>query len=974
MSRAPGQKTVSPAPGASVGQGALFLRRTQVGLGFLVVLGGLVEIVAADGVHRVNPPLALPPALTRTVDFARDVRPLFEARCLSCHGPEKQRADFRLDRRAAALKGGESGPAIVPNRSEASLLIQLVAGLDDDRPMPPRGDRLTEEQVGMLRGWIDQGAAWPVDPSEASDDPLSHWSFQPVRRPAVPTVGSGSAGARGSSPVDAFIRTRLAADGLDLSPEAPRATLLRRLYLVMLGLAPSPAEVAEFEADPASDAFERRVERMLQDPRYGERWGRHWLDVVRFAESNGFETNRERPNAWRFRDYVIEAFNRDLPYDRFIREQLAGDVLGADVATGFLVAGPVDIVASPDPVLTAQQRADELDDMVNTTGTAFLGLTLGCARCHNHKFDPIEQREYYSISAIFAGVRHGERPLPMSSTSTQELARIEASIRALTARLERFVPGAASGSEARPAVLRGPVNPRENVEILPVPIEARFLRFTVLATTGGEPCLDELEVYSGDRNVALAEAGGQATASGTLPGFAIHQLEHVHDGRTGNNWSWISDQAGSGWVQLEWPAPERIDRIVWGRDREGQFKDRLAVQYRIEAALNPGEWRLVASSDDRELSPADSAKSPPLVYRFEGHPEAIAAEGRQWVAELEALRQEREALARPSMIYAGNFVAPVATRRLHRGDPMQPREDVPPATLAVFRPLTLSAEEPEAQRRLKLAEWITHSDNPLTARVLVNRLWQYHFGVGLVDTPSDFGRSGTRPTHPELLDWLASEFVAQGWSVKALHRRILLSATWRQSGAPRPEAARVDAASRLLWRFPPRRLEAEAIRDGILQVSGSLKLSSGGPGFHLLEVERENVYHYHPKETFTDAEHRRMIYAYKVRMEQDDIFGAFDCPDGSLAVPRRSLSTTPLQALNLFNSGFVLRQSEALAERLRREAGQDLAAQIRRAWQLAFNREPAPEEAADATEFATRHGLAAMGRALLNANEFLFIP
>jgi len=305
---------------------------------------------------------------------------------------------------------------------------------------------------------------------------------------------------------------------------------------------------------------------------------------------------------------------------------------------------------------------------------------------------------------------------------------------------------------------------------------------------------------------------------------------------------------------------------------------------------------------------------------------------------------------------------------------MQEREEVSPGTLAIFQPVNLPADTPEQQRRLALADWIVHPDNPLTARVLVNRLWHYHFGVGLVDTPNDFGRNGSPPTHPELLDWLASELVRNGWSIKALQRQILLSATWRQSSAPRSDGLAIDAGSRLLWRFPPRRLEAEAIRDGILSLSGALDLTAGGPGFHLLEVERENVYHYHPKETWGPADFRRMVYAFKIRMEQDDTFGAFDCPDGSLVTPRRTISTTPLQALNLFNSPFVLDQAGRLADRLVREAGPSVDAQIQHAWQLAFLRNPAPDEAQDAAAFARDHGLAALGRALFNANEFLFIP
>ncbi len=904
--------------------------------------------------------------------------------------------------RKVELQGGEShAPDIKPGRSAESPLIHFVAGLDPEMKMPPKGEALTSEQIGVLRAWIDQGANWP-EAAKVEIDPIkSHWAFQPVNRSSVPPIGNRRAPA--ANPIDAFIAARLTANKLTPSREADRVSLIRRLYFVMLGMPPTPEEAAAFVADGKPQAFERLVDRVLDDPRYGERWGRHWLDVIRFAESNGFETNRERPNAWRFRDYVIAAFNNDKPYDQFIREQIAGDALGMDVATGFLVGGPVDIVGSPDIVLTSQQRADELDDMVGTTGTAFLGLTLGCARCHSHKFDPISHREYYSMTAVFSGVRHGERALPLPADRKEEIVKLDGRIKGLEQELARFIPRPVPASvvtNTTGRALRPAVNAVRNEEVLS-PVEAKFVRFTILAASG-EPCIDELEVWSGERNVALAASGTKATASGTLPGYEIHKLEHLNDGRVGNGRSWISSEAGRGWVQLEFVKAERIERIVWGRDREGQFKDRLAAKYRVEVALATNDWRLVASSDDREPFKGKTEKPAGPIYRFEGWPVAEAEQGRQWLTELEKARKQRDALSKSPMVYAGNFSQPGSTYRLHRGDPMQKREPVPPGTLAVFNPLTLATNTPEQQRRLKLADWIASPENPLTARVLVNRIWQHHFGVGLVDTPNDFGKNGARPTHPELLDWLAAEFMRPGsstgspsrnpdgalvakarstedrapaaWSIKHLHRLILNSATWRQSSAPREEALRVDAGSRLLWRFPPRRLEAEGIRDSILAVSGNLDRTAGGPSFFLHDVDRENVYHYHPKEKFSPAESRRMVYAFKVRMEQDGIFGAFDCPDGSLVMPKRSVSTTPLQALNLFNSRFMLDQSEIFAGRLRKEAGAELSGQVSKAWQLAFNRPPERAEAKEAIEFAKAEGLPALCRAVLNANEFLFIP
>jgi len=940
----------------------------------------------------------LPPAASHSVDFVKEVQPILEKSCRSCHGAEKQKSGYRLDSKASALKGGETySPAIKPGDSAGSPLIHLIAGLVPDSRMPAKGDPLTPEQIGLLRAWIDQGASWP-DQGHGEVDPIqSHWSFQAVKRPGVPVISesvfsesvinrsvknkatkphAGSLNTDDPNPIDAFVTAKLAERKLTPSREADRTTLIRRLYFVMLGMPPTPEEVAGFIADKKPDAFERLVDRVLDDPRYGERWGRHWLDVIRFAESNGFETNRERPNAWRFRDYVIAAFNSDKPYDQFIREQLAGDALGVDVATGFLVGGPVDIVGSPDPVLTAQQRADELDDMVGTTGTAFLGLTLGCARCHSHKFDPIAHREYYSMVAIFSGVKHGERALPMAREQEEQVVKLDIAFKELEQKLARFIakPAAVIDHSARGTnSLRPPVSPLQNEELFS-PREAKFVRFTILAANSSEPCLDELEVWAGERNVALATNGTKASASGTLPGYEIHKLEHINDGHHGNSRSWISSEAGHGWVQLEFPRAERIDRIVWGRDREGKFADRVATSYRIEAALETNAWQLVASSDDR--APFNGATQKPTgpVYRFDDFTAAEAAQGRGWLAELEKTRKERDALAKPPMVYAGNFFQPGPTHRLNRGDPMQKREPVAPGTLAIFNPLTLATNAPEQRRRLKLAEWIASPENPLTARVLVNRIWQHQFGVGFVDTPNDFGRNGSRPTHPELLDWLASEFVGHGWSIKTLQKQILTSATWRQSSAPRADAMKVDAGDRFLWRFPPRRLEAEGIRDSILAVCGNLDRTFGGPSFFLHNVDRENVYHYHPKETFGPAESRRMVYAFKVRMEQDGVFGAFDCPDGSLVMPRRSVSTTPLQALNLFNSGFILQQSETFARRLEKEAGTEVPAQVRRAWELAFNRAPDRKEAHEAVTFAKAEGLAALCRAILNANELMFIP
>jgi hypothetical protein len=801
------------------------------------------------------------------------------------------------------------------------------------------------------------------------DPRKDHWAFQPISRSAPPEVALSS---WPRNPVDRFILARLEQAGLAPSPETDRPTLLRRLKFDLLGLPPAPEEVVAFAADPDPLAYERLVDKYLASPAYGERWARHWLDAVRFAESDGFETNPMRPNAWPYRDYVIRAFNADTPYDRFVQEQLAGDLLGADAATGFLVGGAFDRVKSPDVVLTLQQRADELHDMVSTTSSTFLGLTAGCARCHNHKFDPIAQLDYYRLKAVFAGVQHGERPcrLPGQDARPRQIEEWRGRLAALETSLARLEPLAQPGAEHP---LRAPVNPLHNVERFAA-VAARFVRLTVLQTNQSEPCIDELEVYTAEdnpRNVALAGHGTRATASGTLPGYAIHKLEHINDGRYGNGRSWISSEPGKGWVQLEFPRTEKIDRIVWGRDREGRFGDRVPTKYRFEVAVEPGEWKVVASSDDR-LPPGSTAPLPGA---------GLKPDERAELADLTRQRQRLEELVReatsPRPVYAGRFTTPETVHLLARGDPLNKRQVVAPGGVARFGPeLDLPPETEEAQRRLALAKWITDPRQPLSARVLVNRLWQHHFGTGLVATPSDFGRNGARPSHPELLDWLASEFVAGGWRIKPMQRLLVLSSTYRQASAANPKGLETDAGDRLLWRYPPRRLEAEALRDAILFVSGKLDRRMGGPGFELFEARGNTVQGvkvYVPKTEFGPAEWRRLIYQSKPRMQLDDTFGAFDCPDGGQIAPRRTTSTTPLQALNLLHGRFVVQQAEFFARRVETEAGAESAAQVRRAFALAFQRDATADELGAALPLVREHGLAALCRALLNANEFLYV-
>ena len=932
-------------------------------MGWLCGCGIGTSVARGDGVVE-----ELPPASRQQVDFERDIRPLLAEHCFDCHGDFLQESGLRLDRQAILLRGGNSGePAVIPGNSAQSQMILLVAGVETDRVMPPSGDRLTDQEIGLLRAWIDQGAKWsgPGAANEQAGEALTtdFWSFQPLKAASPPATNDPWV----SNPIDAFILAGLRSKALRPSDPADRRTLIRRVYFDMLGLSPSPEEIARFIADGRPDAYARLVDRVLANPHYGERWARHWLDVVRFAESDGFEMNHERPNAYHYRDYVIEAFNNDKPYDEFVFEQLAGDTVGIDAATGFLVGGAYDKVKSPNVALTLMQRQDELADMVNTTATAFLGLTVGCARCHNHKFDPILQRDYYAMQAVFAGVQHGERPLrrPEDSRREERLADVERRITIL-------------GWQLSELGIHPPVNARRNVEYFP-PTQARSVRMTIAGTnTNIEPCVDELEIYSvafadePARNVALASNGAIATVSGTYPGSERHKLEHINDGRFGNSRSWISNTNGTGWVQIELPRTMTIDRIVWGRDREEEYTDRLPTDYVFEVAIEPGQWREVASS--RSHLPAGDANEVIVGTAFPNLDSQAKQAVDEWFAELADLERDRQTLSSDPMVYAGRFEQPPPTHRLYRGDPMAPREVVPPDVLTVLGTLDVEADAPEAARRVAFAHWIASADNPLTARVIVNRIWQFHFGEGIVDTPSDFGANGTKPMHPELLDWLAKEFIENGWSMKHLHRLILLSSTYRQSGAPRPDALAIDASSRLLWRFPPRRHDAEVIRDSILSVSDVLDASMGRPGFSPFEPNDNYVRVYIPKQKFGPKEWRRMVYMTKIRMENDTVFGAFDVPDGGRICPKRGRSTTAIQSLNLFNSGFVMQQSRLFAERVQRDAGDDPGPQVIRAFELALGREPDSVEATAAGNLVKSHGLPALCRALLNANEFLFLP
>ncbi len=902
--------------------------------------------------------------------FGLQILPILETKCFKCHGQDKQKSDLRLDSVTGINKGGNSGePLFVRGNSSKSLIAHLINSDDLEERMPPEGEtELTIEERALISEWIDAGAQMPL-PEKVIELSTDHWSFQPVQRPKIPELKGGWA----NNEIDSFILEKMLSKDLSPSTISEPRKLIRRIYQVMHGLPPSDDMIRRHLKKIANDDWSEVVNEVLASPHYGERFARHWLDIVRFAETNGFETNRERLTAYYFRDYVIRSFNEDQPYDRFIIEQLAGDESGVDVGTGFLVAGPHDIVKSPDINLTLMQRNDEMADMINTTGTAFLGLTIGCARCHNHKFDPILQKDYYSMQAVFSGVRYGERMMPKKNNEAAKkaLVELEKKVHFMSQELDslKLLSSKVKAEGTVNAIKGEAVNALGNTEIFDE-IQTKHVRFTVLRTNSGQPCIDELRVFNDEgQNVALAKNGARPESSGNLKGYEIHKLEHINDGKDGNPRSWISDTVGIGWVKIDFAKASKINRIEWARDREGNFSDRLAIDYIIEHSLDGQSWHKIASSEDREpYGGAVAAKDAFLAFLSDKD----AGRGRKLILNLQRTRNEISSYRNGSKAWVAKFEKPGKTHRLYRGDPMAKREVVAPDTLKILGSLEMSEDEDEQQRRLKLAQSIASKKNPLTARVMVNRLWQFVFGVGIVDTPSDLGANGTGPTHPQLLDWLASEFMRNDWSIKHILSLILCSDTFRQSSRPRDEALKIDAGSRYLWRFPPRRLEAEAIRDSILAVAGTLDLNMGGPGFYLLDVDRENVVHYHPKEKTGPEEWRRMIYMFKIRQEQDLIFGAFDCPDGNQVIPERSRSTTPIQALNLFNSHFMIQQSGKMADKLLQEAGDSVEEQVRTAYQLYYGRPALVEEINDATAFVRDHSLADFCRAMFNSNEFLF--
>jgi hypothetical protein len=825
----------------------------------------LLFLIAALAPCTSEPPAALPPAAKGKIDFAKDVWPILTTTCLSCHGPDKQRGGLRLDDGTAALRGGNGGAVIKPGDAAGSRLLALVAGLDPETRMPPKGKPgLTAEQVGVLRAWIEQGASWPRGEVAVAVTHSSHWAYQPVRPPVVPAVKDAS---KVRDPIDAFVLARLEKEGIAPSPEADRNSLLRRVTLDLTGLPPTPEEVDAFVNDRGPDAYEKVVDRLLASPHYGERWARHWLDLARYADSDGYEKDTGRPHAWRYRQWVIDALNRDLPYDRFTIEQLAGDLLpGATpeqkAATGFHRNTLTNREGGVDQ---EQFRVEAVVDRVNTTAKVFLGTTLGCCQCHDHKYDPFSQREYYQLFAFFN--RDQEVDLPA------------------------LLPG-----------------------------EAERLANAKAAHAAR---LKELESALGDyRAKQLSVAEKEWEAKLTLP-----ELRGL-------------------------PAPVREALLVDPEKRSAEQK-KVVEDYHAKVDKKLGSLtKAVANHKKAEPGPT--------------------------------LAQELK-------------LGPVrATRVFVRGDFLHPGVEVSPGTPAVLPPLAAAG----TPTRLELARWIASADNPLTARVAANWVWQKFFGRGLVATPEDFGTQGEKPSHPQLLDYLASELVRQKWSLKALHRRILLSTIYRQTSKTRPELAQRDPYNVLLARQTRMRLEAEAVRDAALAASGLLVRTVGGPSVRPPQPAGISDLTYAGSARWVESRgpdrYRRGLYTWFQRTSPYPMLMTFDAPDSNVCVVRRERSNTPLQALTLLNDAVFVECAQALGRRL--AAKGTVAERVAHGMRLCVGREPTPAEVnrlsrlysdllalcqadpaaaeklagkdatGDPAEAAAR---AALARALLNLDEFV---
>jgi len=902
-------------------------------------------------------PLILSQEPSSKVSFIREVEPVLQQRCQKCHGPNKQQGGLRLDQRPSLLLGGDSGlPAVIPGEPASSPLNLRIHSLEVEERMPPEGEPLTRKEKELLDLWVLQGAIWPSQGS--GSDPLQtrHWAFQPITAEVLL--------AGDSHPIDHFIDRALSQKGISPNPQAPPPQLLRRLSILLTGLPPSVEELEAFEASYQKNAKKTVaawVDRKLASPHFGERWAQHWLDVIRWAETNGSEANLFRKGAWLYRDYVIEAFNQDKPYDQFVTEQIAGDVMGAGAATGFLVAGPHVPAATVgrEPSAVRQARADRMDEIMQTIGASMLGITMQCARCHTHKFDPITLKDYYAMSAVFEDIEFGSRHLewPDHDPRQQNVVRLQQSLETTRNELRNLGAWEEDWTAYRAW------------HFTPIQTQAIRLRFLKPNVT-----VDELEILGPAQpgmNLALKRHGTQVAGFPSQGVDNRNPVEVIQDGMFGTM-AWRTkkqeDLEELPWLECHFEESQWVHQINLSANREA-FQDTDYLEqsphlptyaFAVDAQQPDGAWKEVWNT--KTLL---SHGTPPT--------EEVQAKVRDLQAIIQTLKAEG-----PPMAFVGRLREPSPTRVLYRGSPESPRDVVAPAAPAILNgSLGLTQEASGPDRRLRFARWMTHPDHPLLARVMVNRLWHHLFGAGLVPTTSDFGQAGSLPSHPALLDWLAHHFIhpvdgSDAWSIKALLRLIATSDAFSRSSAPSPEAMEMDADNRWLWRFAPRRLEAEVIRDSILMAADRLDTRLGGPGYRIHNIKKTyaqwEVTDNHGTHTW-----RRMIYQERMRRVDDQLFTAFDFPDCGQIRSKRPISTTPLQALNLMNSPFVVEQAKAIADQALEETGGENQAAVIRCFERLVARMPEAEELRLGIQLASKQSLHLLCRSLINANEFAFL-
>ena len=972
-------------------------------------------------------------------EFDTAIAPILASHCLDCHSGPEPKGGLDLSHSASAKAGGESGPGLAPGKlDESHVWLRVEAG-----EMPPKKP-LPERERKLLQAWILSGAKWgtdPIDPFRFSTETrggYDWWSLQPLTQP---TLHASVGNPQLRNPIDAFVLERLHSAGLEPSLPADRRTLIRRLYFDLLGLPPAQEAILEFQNDSAPDAYERLVDRVLASPHYGERWARHWLDIARFGESDGFEFDRMRSQAWRYRDWVISAFNRDLPYDEFARQQIAGDTLPQSgesslgvglAAVGFLVAGAYDGLVPQGESMRAIMRHDELEDVVGTVSQTFLGLTVHCARCHDHKFDPISQIDYYRLESALAGVRRGERGLENEISPSWLTARrnqTSESLESLEQRAKQAVIAKRGASRRNPSDPPKPIarwsfddDASDDIGGLDLELQGgakidggRLILDGKTAFASSPPLVVDLEEKTLEVWVQLSDltqrAGGALSVE-TLNGDTFDSI--VFAERTAGHWLPGSDffrrtQELRAAAEIE--ADKQVVHLAMAYHADGRIAVyRNGLPYGEPYASNGpikfkageshvvlglrhspfAEGRLLSGSIERAQL-YDRALSAGEVAASAGVESSHVTEA-ELSAELTAEEKDRRSRLKLQLVALNDQVdrwneskvftltpqQPAATHLLLRGNPQQKGDVIQPGSLSALAKTAasfeLAADAPEAHRRVKLAGWIASPGNPLFARTMANRLWHYHFGRGLVDTPNDLGFSGGEPSNPQLLDWLAAELVRRQFSLKEMHRLLVCSATYQQQSLPRADALSVDADNRLLWRMSPRRLDAESLRDSMLAISGELNSRLGGPSIHDFRAfNRAGTQFYEPQDLSGPEYHRRTIYRMWARGGKSPLLETFDCPDPSTTSPKRSVTTTPLQALSLLNSEFTLRMADSMAAELQRQHPDNIEQQLTTAFERACGRKPSPIELSPSVAFVQEHGLPAFCRVLFNSNAFLYV-